>query len=217
MNEQPDILAELAILRAEVRRLGSIEAVRRLTTEYMQAMHVARWEDAVECFADDAVYDHGQLGCLNGKEAIREFYLKFMVAFEEAGGWAFDILSNPVIDVAGEKAEARWFLLTMLIDPDTQEAAWNVATLEYEYREFPSGWKIQNGRCISEHQLIPHATGWGKSGRSRVSSFTEAEAAGLPMNFDLINALGGKQKPGKLTASIRGWTVPTHEPAREKR
>ena len=129
MNEQADMLAELAALRGEVRRLGAIEAVRRLTTEYMQAMHDARWEDAVECFADDAVYDHGQLGCLNGKDAIREFYLKFMVAFEAAGGWAFDILSNPVIDIDGDRAEARWFLLTMLIDPDTQEAAWNVATL----------------------------------------------------------------------------------------
>lgn len=212
MTNHSDPATELAALRAEVRRLSSIEAVRRLTTEYMQAMHDARWEDAVECFAEDAVYDHGQLGCLNGKEAIREFYLKFMVAFEQAGGWAFDILSNPVIDVADNRAEARWFLLTMLIDPDTQEAAWNVATLEYEYSELPSGWKIQNGRCISEHQLVPHATGWGKSGRSRVSSFSEAEAAALPMNFDLINALGGKQKPGKLTHSIRGWSVPTHEP-----
>lgn len=212
MNPQPDFAKELAALREEVSRLSNIEAVRRLTTEYMQAMHDARWRDAVECFADDAVYDHGQLGCLNGKEAIREFYLKFMVAFEEAGGWAFDILSNPVIDVANDRAEARWFLLTLLIDPDTQEAAWNVATLEYEYVNRSGGWKILNGRCISEHQLMPHATGWGKSGRSRVTSFTDAEAADLPMNFDRINALGGKQMPGKLTRSIRGWSVPTHTP-----
>ena len=30
--------------------------------------------------------------------------------------------------------------------------------------------------------------------------------------FDLINALGGKQKPGRLSRSITGWTVPTWDP-----
>jgi hypothetical protein len=33
---------ELAALTAEVRRLGDIEAVKKVTAEYMQAMHDAR-------------------------------------------------------------------------------------------------------------------------------------------------------------------------------
>ena len=77
------------------------------------------------------------------------------------------------------------------------------------------GWKFLTNRCISEHQSVPYATGWGKSGASRVTSFTEAEASESPLNFDRVRALGGKQKPGRLTRSIRGWTVPTLEPEAE--
>lgn len=204
--------AEIAALRAEVQQLKDIEAVKDLTTGYMQAMHDARWEDAVNCFSDDASYDHGLLGNLADKAAIREFYTKFMAAYEEAGGWAFDILSNPIVKVSGDRAEGRWFLLTLLIDPDSKEAAWNVATLEYEYVREADGWKFLKNRCISEHQLVPYFAGWGKSGQSRASSFTEAEALDMPMNFDLVKALGGKQRPGKLCRSIRGWSVPTLDP-----
>ena len=202
----------LAALAAEVRRLSDIEAVKTLTAEYMQAMHDARWEDAVACFSDRASYDHGLLGQLMDKAAIRRFYTEFMPQYEEAGGWAFDMLTNPVISVNGDTAEGRWFLFTLLVDPDTKEAAWNVATLEYTYAREADGWKFLTNRCISEHQSVPYATGWGGSGKSRVTSFTEAEAAATPMNFDLVRAQGGKQKPGRLTRSIRGWTVPTLEP-----
>ncbi len=203
---------ELAALKAEVRRLGDIESVKKLTAEYMQAMHDARWDDAVACFSERASYDHGALGHLTDKTAIRRFYTEFMPAYEEAGGWAFDMLTNPVISVEGDRAEGRWFLFTLLVDPDTKEAAWNVATLDYVYAREAEGWKFLTNRCVSEHQSVAYTTGWGKSGQSRVTSFTEAEAAVLPLNFDLIRAQGGKQKPGPLTRSIRGWTVPTLEP-----
>lgn len=203
---------DLRTLAAEVRRLGDIEAVKTLTAEYMQAMHDARWEDAAACFSDRASYDHGLLGQLLDKAAIRRFYTEFMPQYEEAGGWAFDMLTNPVISVDGDTAEGRWFLFTLLADPDTKEAAWNVATLEYTYAREADGWKFLKNRCISEHQSVPYATGWGRGGQSRVTSFTEAEAAATPMNFDLVRAQGGKQKPGRLTRSIRGWTVPTLEP-----
>ncbi|GAB3310128.1 nuclear transport factor 2 family protein [Haliea atlantica] len=207
-----DINDEVAQLRAQVRRLTDIEDIKQLTAGYMQAMHDARWEDAVDCFSERASYDHGPLGELADKASIRQFYTEFMDAFEKAGGWAFDILSNPVITVTGDAAEARWFLLTLLIDPDTRQPAWNVATLEYTYTREADGWKFLHNRCVSEHQMVSYAKGLGAQGQSRVTSFTEAEQSDLPVNFERIRAAGGKQAPGKLTRSIRGWTVPTQEP-----
>ena len=70
--------SEFAALKAEVRRLGNIEAVKKLTAEYMQAMHDARWDDTVACFSDRASYDHGALGHLTDKAAIRRFYTEFI-------------------------------------------------------------------------------------------------------------------------------------------
>jgi hypothetical protein len=201
--------AELAQLRQRLGELEDREAIRELTARYMQAMHDARWEDAVACFADQACYDHGVLGELRSKQEIRSFYTEFMPRFEAAGGWAFDLLADPVIEVDGDRAQGRWFLLTLLIDPDTQEAAWSMATLEYEYTRERGQWRFARNRCIHEHLLVDHRTGWGRSGRSKVPDLTAQEDPG---RFAAIRALGGRQRPGRLCRSIRGWTVPTREP-----
>ena len=208
-EENRSLQAEVATLRARVGELEDREAIRELTNQYMQAMHDARWDDALACFSDDASYDHGILGELADKDAIRHFYTEFMPAYEEAGGWAFDVLADPTIDVQGDRASGRWFLLTLLIDPDNQEAAWSIATLEYEYRREAEGWRFHRNRCIHEHMLSPYEGGWGRSGGSRVSSTSDGSPAA---HFETLRAQGGKQRPGKLTRSIRGWTVPTLEP-----
>ena len=84
-----DLQEELGQLRNRVQAMEDREAIRELTASYMQAMHDARWQDAIDCFCDEASYDHGILGELRTKEDIREFYLEFMPGFEGAGGWAF--------------------------------------------------------------------------------------------------------------------------------
>lgn len=209
MSEVQQLRDEVEALRNEVGVLRDCEAIRQLTARYMQAMHDARWDDAVDCFAEDAEYDHGLLGELRGKRDLRTFYTEFMPAFEEAGGWAFDLLADPVIAVDGDSAEGRWFLLTLLIDPDTQKPAWSMATLEYVYRRTDAGWKFHRNRCIHEHLLAPYDLGWGPGGGSKLPD----AAAALPIqHFDRLHAQGGKQRPGKTSRSIRGWTVPTLEP-----
>ena len=204
-----ELAREVAALRTEVTDLRAREEIRELTCRYMQAMHDARWEDAAACFAEDAQYDHGILGELRGKEDIRHFYTEFMPHYEEAGGWSFDILADPVIEVSGDTAEGRWFLLTLLIDPDSQKPAWSIATLDYEYRRENGVWKFHRNHCIHEHILSPYDKGWGPEGGSRVPSQLDAAPQ---QHFDAINARGGKQLPGKSCRSIRGWTVPTVDP-----
>jgi len=212
VSEDIDVAAlaqELAAVRERLTALEDREAIRQLTTEYMQAMHDARWDDAVGCFADTASYDHGILGELRSKDDIRQFYTEFMPTYEEAGGWAFDVLANPVIEVRGDTAEGRWFLLTLLIDPDSEKPAWSIATLEYEYIRERGRWKFHRNHCIHEHLLSPYAEGWGAAGGSHVSSATE----GAPQaHFEQLERQGGKQRPGKKTRSIRGWSVPTLDP-----
>lgn len=120
-----------------------------------------------------------------------------------------DRLGNPVIGIDGDSATGRWFLLTTLIDLDTQEAAWAIAVLEYEYVRQRGQWKFKKNRCISEHLMVPYSTGWGKSGHSRLSTLQNTEYSKYLEKWE---AQGGKEIPSKLTRSTRGWTVPVHEP-----
>ena len=182
-----DLQEELGQLRNRVQAMEDREAIRDLTASYMQAMHDARWDDALACFADEAEYDHGLLGELRGKEDLKTFYTEFMPTFEEAGGWAMDFLADPVIEVRADRGEGRWFLLTLLIDPDTQKPAWSMATLEYEYERKPEGWKFVRNRCIHEHILAPYDKGWGPEGGSKLSDATET----MPNHhFEKLNAQG---------------------------
>lgn len=203
---------EVAALRGRLRVHEDREAIRQLTASYMQAMHDARWSDAVDCFASQASYDHGILGELRTKQDIVQFYTEFMPEFEGAGGWAFDMLGNPVIEVNGDAAEGRWFLLTLLLDPDSQKPAWSIATLDYEYIRENGEWKFHKNHCIHEHMLSPYDKGWGPEGGSHVASQTDAAPQA---HFEKLQAQGGKQRPGKRTRSIRGWTVPTLDPTPE--
>jgi hypothetical protein len=203
------LAAEVGELRERLRSLEDREEIHRLTREYMQAMHDARWEDAVACFSDDATYDHGVLGELRSKEDIRQFYLDFMPKFEEAGGWAFDMLTNPTVTIDGDDAYGRWFLLTLLIDPSTQKPAWSIATLDYEYRREAEGWRFMKNHCIIEHLLSPYDKGWGAEGGFQVPDTRESAPQ---VHFESLEKRGGKQRPGRRTRSIRGWTVPTLDP-----
>lgn len=203
------LAAEVGELRERLRSLEDREEIHRLTREYMQAMHDARWEDAVACFSDDATYDHGVLGELRSKEDIRQFYLDFMPKFEEAGGWAFDMLTNPTVTIDGDDAYGRWFLLTLLIDPSTQKPAWSIATLDYEYRREAEGWRFMKNHCIIEHLLSPYDKGWGAEGGFQVP---DARDSAPQVHFESLEKQGGKQRPGRRTRSIRGWTVPTLDP-----
>ncbi len=212
MSDEPSLATlvdEVRHLRKRVQQLEDREEIHRLTREYMQAMHDARWSDAVACFAEDASYDHGILGELRSKADIEQFYLEFMPGFEGAGGWAFDMLANPCVEIDGDEAYGRWFLLTLLIDPDTQKPAWSIATLDYEYRRENGRWKFHRNHCIHEHMLSPYDKGWGAEGGSKVSRATEAAPQ---VHFERLRAQGGKQRPGRRTRSIRGWSVPTLEP-----
>lgn len=208
MSEQEDLRREIEALRSRVQVVEDIEAVKKLTAQYMQAMHDSRWDDAVACFADEASYDHGGLGYYATKRDIITFYTEFVPKFEAGGGWAMDRLANPVIEIDGDSATGRWFLLTMLIDPDSQEAAWAIAVLEYEYVRERGQWKFKKNRCITEHSMVPYSTGWGKSALSQISNLETAEYSPY---MDKWRAQGGKQRPSKLTRSTRGWTVPALE------
>jgi hypothetical protein len=62
---------------------------------------------------------------------------------------------------------------------------------------------------VHEHLLVPYASGWGRSGASRIP---DAAKDAPSEHFARLRAQGGKQRPGPLTRSTRGWSVPTLEP-----
>ncbi len=95
---------EMAALKAEVRRLGDIEAVKKLTAEYMQAMHDARWDDAVAWARLDGPFAVGTTGVLKPKGGPK---VTFVIETLEAGSEFTDVSSMP-----GAKLRIRHLVAT---------------------------------------------------------------------------------------------------------
>jgi hypothetical protein len=85
-----------------------------------------------------------------------------------------------------------------------------MSTLDYEYLRERGRWRFHRNHCVHEHLLVSYAKGWGRSGVSRIPDATKGAP---PEHFARLRAQGGKQRPGRLTRSIRGWSVPTLGPA----
>jgi bile-acid 7alpha-dehydratase len=68
-------MTELEELKARVRRLEDIEAIRRLRNKYFRCLDGRLWDEMAECFADDvsASYFNGEFK-FEGKDALLGFF-----------------------------------------------------------------------------------------------------------------------------------------------
>jgi len=204
---QDDVASELAALRARVRRLEDREEIRELTCEYMQAMHDAHLARPPR--------GRRELRPRRPRPSPEPGRPARLLPALHAGlrgrrRLGLPLLADPVIHVDGDRAEGRWLLLTLATDPDGGEASSTMSTLDYEYQRERGRWRFHRKHSVHEHLLVPYAKGWGRSGASRIP---DAAMNAPPEHFARLRAQGGKQRLGRLTRSIRGWSVPTLEPA----
>lgn len=148
----------MADLESRVQRLEDIEAIRSLKMRYCDLCD--RGYDAAALtalFTDDAVWDGGIFGRYEGERRIRRF-------FEATGGivrFARHYVTNSVIDVAGESATGRWYLLQTATMPgeDGDRAIWGSGRYDEVYIRTPEGWKFQSV-VLDWAFWTPHDEGW---------------------------------------------------------
>jgi hypothetical protein len=67
--------------------------------------------------------------------------------------------SNPVIRLDGDRAAATWYVLTPVIDKQTNKPHWIAATYEDEYVRVERSWKFRK-ICAKVIFSAPYDTGW---------------------------------------------------------
>ena len=136
-------------LEARLRRQEDIEQIRRLKVQYFEACdggfggirsHVP--EEIAATFAEDGLWDGGPYGHLRGRAAVAEFYRKVPQML------AFTVLSEPVIDIEGDRATGRWNVLVYSASgPDASQLTGGVHHDQYVRTD--EGWKIAHTRFVS--------------------------------------------------------------------
>ncbi len=143
------------------QRLGAledIEAIKKLKARY--CAHCDNNYDAdgiASLFTEDAVWDGGNFGKQEGREAIRTFFRGAPQIFP----FAIHQVMNPIIEVKGEQATGSWYLFQPATLAEGDQAVWLAARYEEDYVKVGGEWKFKHLRVFPSF-LTPYEQGWVK-------------------------------------------------------
>lgn len=145
-------------LEERVQQLEDIEAIRRLKMRYAQLCDANYNPDGLAAlFTEDAVWEGGQFGTHNGREAVRAFF----AGVSQQISFALHYILGHQIDIApsGTEATGSWYIL----EPATinNRAVWIAATYNDRYRKVDGRWLFSRVQANIAF-LTPFESGWVK-------------------------------------------------------
>ena len=145
-------------LERRLRVLEDIEAIKKLKAHYCAYCDNNYDADGIAAlFTEDAVWDGGNFGRYEGREAIRTFFRGAPRIFP----FAIHQVMNPIIEVEGEQAKGQWYLFQPATLAEGNQAVWLAARYEEEYVKVGSEWKFKRLKVFPSF-LTPYDQGWVK-------------------------------------------------------
>jgi hypothetical protein len=145
---------------ARLQRLEDIESIKQLKARYcVLCDDNYNPQGIASLFTEDGVWDGGNLGKAEGHGAIVKFFERAPSAFS----FAIHHVMNPIIEIDGDSAVGRWYLLQPLIRKSRagEEAMWLAGRYEDEYVRVGGEWKFKRLKFITR-LLAWYEKGWAK-------------------------------------------------------
>lgn len=124
-------------LKRRVKVLEDIEAIRQLHVKYVYLLCEQRWDDMVECFAEDATLELLDQGVAKGKKEISGVFHNVLAERIKCNDG--HLVGQPVITVEGDKAEGYWIIYLFFVEP---EVKWLQGRQDCEYVRVKGEWKF---------------------------------------------------------------------------
>ena len=144
-------------LEERVQRIEDAEAIRRLRYLYCEYGNLYDAENFVSLFAPGAVWDGGDaFGRQEGLEQIEQMV-------RDAGErirFSAHYIMNEMIDIDGDSATGRWWLLMPCILDN--ESTWLFATYDDDYVRIDGRWLIKK-ITLGVKAFVPQDKGWAES------------------------------------------------------
>ena len=120
-----------------------VEAIQDLLVRYATAIDTRDWELFRTCFSEDAATDYGDVGSWTDLDGITAFMEKVHEPFGDTN----HMLSNFVVEVDGDRAEATSYVHVVLALKGS-DGGWvdSVGRYEDTLVRTPSGWRIAKRR-----------------------------------------------------------------------
>ena len=143
-------------LERRVRTLEDIEELKRLKARYCAYCDDSYDADSLaSLFTEDAVWDGGMRGRAEGREAIRDFFLRAPQRLP----FALHMVMNPVIEVRGDLASGTWYLFQPCTFAEGDQAVWGSARYDEEYARIDGVWMFTHLKLTSFF-WTPFDQGW---------------------------------------------------------
>ena len=169
---QQELEARIAALEARVRLIEDIEEIKKLMATYNECLDsLQKLDELMALFTGDAKFivaapgeagaEAYLLGTHEGKEGIRSLLSQIN---PENYSYTSHHVANPFINVDGDKAKGRWYLLGLFtaLTPEGPAAAWEQGTYNNEFVKVDGKWMISLMR-FDFNFSTPYEDGWAKT------------------------------------------------------
>ena len=146
-------------IERRVKVLEDIEEIKKLKARYCAYCDDNYDADAIAgLFVEDAIWDGGIRGRADGREEIRNFFIRAPQRLP----FAVHMVLNPIIEVSGDEAKGSWYLFQACTFAEGNQAVWGSARYDEEYVRVSGEWKFKNLKLTSFF-WTPFDQGWVKN------------------------------------------------------
>jgi len=97
-------------------------------------------------------------GVYEGREAIREFF----AGASSAVPFAIHHVTNPILEIDGDRATGRWYLWQPIVFAEGDQALWMAARYDDVYRREDGVWRFEHV-TVKLRMLSPYEQGFAKA------------------------------------------------------
>lgn len=147
-------------LEARLRRVEALEEIRLLKARYCDLCDEGYPADELcTLFLDDGVWDGGEMGVFEGRQAIHSFFSNMPSVMS----MAIHHVTNSAIEVGEDAATARgrWYLLQTATLAASNEAVWLAAKYDDHLVFRDNQWLFERVQLRSRF-YAPYADGWAR-------------------------------------------------------
>ena len=145
-----------AKLARRMTELEDREAVRSLVSRMNWLADTRNFDELIECYTDDLVYDVGEFGTFRSKKELRQFYEQTVKPF----AMTIHHSTNVVVETRGNRAESHCYWRAEL------ELNGQAITSSGHYLDVlvkrSGSWKVQQ-RTATIRYMTPLHEGWAKT------------------------------------------------------
>lgn len=144
-------------IEARITRLEDIESIRQLKARYCEICDDNHnTDEIVKIFTEDGIWEGEGIGRAQGHEEIQALFQ----SFQKSISFSQHMVQNPIIEVNGETANARWYFFGMFTYYAKAQKRWQAARYHEDYEKTNGEWKIKHLRIAEPVVSARYETGW---------------------------------------------------------